>query len=83
VKESRICTPLLPPKLKVGVHVAPLAVSEAIASCCPQRKAVTVPSAAHSTGVNFANNLFNHVYDSVYICAGWLFCSDEEDWLYS
>lgn len=54
-----------PPKPEVGVRMctAPPAVSGATASCCLKQKGLPAPSAAHSTGMNFANNLFNHVYE--------------------
>lgn len=54
-----------PPEPEVGVCMctAPPAVSGATASCCLKQKGLTAPSAAHSTGMNFANNLFNHVYE--------------------
>lgn len=50
-------------KSKVGNRSAPLQLSEstlAAIACCG--RAILPPSAAHST-VNFANNLFNHVYE--------------------
>lgn len=37
-------------------------VPQATASCCLTQKGLTVASAARSTGMNFANSLFNHVY---------------------
>lgn len=40
-----------------------LLLSLGMASCCLKQKDLTAPSAAHSTGMNFANNLFNHVYE--------------------
>lgn len=37
-------------------------VPRATASCCLKQKGLPAPSADHSTGMNFANNLLNHVY---------------------
>lgn len=53
------------PKPEVGVCMGtvPPAVPGATASCCQKQKGLTAPSAAHSAGMNFANNLFNHVYE--------------------
>lgn len=45
------------------MFLAPPAVSGATASCCLEQKGLTPPSAAHSTGMNSANYLFNHVYE--------------------
>lgn len=49
-----------PPDPEVGVRMC--TVPRATASCCLKQKGLTTPSAAHSTGMNFTNNLFNHVY---------------------
>lgn len=51
------------PEVDMSTCTAPPAVSGATASCCLKQKGLTAPSAAHSTGMNFANNLFNHVYE--------------------
>lgn len=48
------------PKSEVGMCVC--TVPQATASCCLMQKGLTVASAARSTGMNFANSLFNHVY---------------------